>query len=710
MSFPSARRARSARRLFTVGMLTVLAALALTATASAKTSEHVGYITDFGLGANDPLGPPSEPGSSIFVNALTGTTPGTTYTTADSSKTVSITDVPVSLIDSTGESAVEPFDTLIVYEVCDIASHPKTMEAINTFLVNGGKVMIFDADRCAEDSAGRANYGAFLFPFETSSPGPLGAEGEYTHVVASTLTAGITTGPVESDEVGDANIFTTFEGPWCASVVAKNKLGAEGFVQATAQTPNGGLVIYEGGDNWFTFGHTNHRLVVFDDMLKQNWAPAGLPCAIPASGITLSPPTQTHEAGGTATVTAKVTNIEGAGVEGTEVSFEVTSGPNAGKTGTVKTNSSGEAEFTYTGSSTPGTDMVVASFTDSLGHKHTSNSVEVVWEDQRITATGENISGVEGAKTSGTVANFVDPDTSATPGEYEATIEWGDGSSSTGTISGTAGKFSVSGEHTYTEEGHYTVTTHITDVDTPSNNATATATATIADAPLSATGVSAVSPMAFSGTVAHLKDANTFGSIADFTVTIEWGDGSSSTGTVSGSGGTYTVSGSHLYMSTGFFTVKVKILDDGGSEAEATSTILIFATTSGGNFVIGDKDAALETPVTFWGAQWWKLNALSGGTAPSAFKGFANTPSTAPSCGTEWSTDPGNSSGPPAGPLPEYIAVIVSNHITKSGSTISGNTPEVVVVKTNSGYAPNPGHAGTGKVVGVVCGGGAPPE
>ena len=49
------------------------------------------------------------------------------------------------------------------------------------------------------------------------------------------------------------------------------------------------------------------------------------------------------------------------------------------------------------------------------------------------------------------------------------------------------------------------------------------------------------------------------------------------------------------------------------------------------------------------------------------------------------------------------MGVIVSSSITKSGSTISGNTPDIVVVKTNSGYAPDPGHAGTGTVVAQVC-------
>ena len=55
--------------------------------------------------------------------------------------------------------------------------------------------------------------------------------------------------------------------------------------------------------------------------------------------------------------------------------------------------------------------------------------------------------------------------------------------------------------------------------------------------------------------------------------------------------------------------------------------------TSGGSFVIGDGNAAVGQKVTFWGAQWSKLNTLSGGSAPASFKGFENMPATLPSCG-----------------------------------------------------------------------------
>ncbi len=122
----------------------------------------------------------------------------------------------------------------------------------------------------------------------------------------------------------------------------------------------------------------------------------------------------------------------------------------------------------------------------------------------------------------------------------------------------------------------------------------------------------------------------------------------------------------------------------------------------GGSFVVGDQNVVIGSSVTFWGAQWWKLNSLSGGNSPASFKGFAKTPST-PACGTGWSTDPGNSTPPPAGPLPAFMGVIATSSSTQNGSAISGNTLHIVIVRTNPGYAPDSGHAGTGTVVAVVC-------
>src|SRR5205814_2479582 len=164
-------------------------------------------------------------------------------------------------------------------------------------------------------------------------------------------------------------------------------------------------------------------------------------------------------------------------------------------------------------------------------------------------------------------------------------------------------------------------------------------------------------------------------------------------------GGPFMVSGSHTYASTGPESISASVSDDGGSTTSVSGcTVLIFApVATGGAFVLGDGISAPGTAVTFWGAQWSTLNTLSGGPAPSSFKGFALSPAT-PSCGLDWSTDPGNSASPPAGPLPAFIGVIVTNSSSQSGSQITGDTVHMVVVQTNSGYTPAVGYAGIGSV------------
>jgi hypothetical protein len=49
------------------------------------------------------------------------------------------------------------------------------------------------------------------------------------------------------------------------------------------------------------------------------------------------------------------------------------------------------------------------------------------------------------------------------------------------------------------------------------------------------------------------------------------------------------------------------------------------------------------------------------------------------------------------------MGVLVASKTTKSGSTTSGNIVHIVVVTPDPGYAPNPGHPGTGKIVTTVC-------
>ena len=327
--------------------------------------------------------------------------------------------------------------------------------------------------------------------------------------------------------------------------------------------------------------------------------------------------------------------------------------------------------------------------------------------EQSINASGMTLTATEGGQFSGAVASFTDPDTTAIAADYTASINWGDGSAaSAGSISGSGGSFTISGVHTYMEEATYSVSVTITDTDNATNTANARPTARVADAQLSAAAACpSFTQQSYSGPVATFSDAaSPSGTLSDFSAAIDWGDGSASAGTVTGvDGGPYGVSGSHSYAATGNFTITTTITDVGGRQATARCHTLAFAfAPGGGSFVIGDGNAKVGDAVLFWGAQWSKHNVVSGGPAPRSFKGFAETPST-PTCGFTWSTDPGNSTPPPAGPLPAYMAIVVTSGVKQAGSAISGDVVRIVVVRTDAGYARDPGHEGTGTVVAVVC-------
>lgn len=135
-----------------------------------------------------------------------------------------------------------------------------------------------------------------------------------------------------------------------------------------------------------------------------------------------------------------------------------------------------------------------------------------------------------------------------------------------------------------------------------------------------------------------------------------------------------------------------------------TCPVIVYGKSTGGTFVIGDGNAILNGEADFWGSQWWKDNTWSGGVNPgvASLKGYLDAVDLPGNCGGSWSTRPGNSSKPPSS-IPPYMAVVVSSTITKNGSTIAGDVVAEVIVKTDPGYGPNPGHDGTGTIVAIRC-------
>jgi hypothetical protein len=124
----------------------------------------------------------------------------------------------------------------------------------------------------------------------------------------------------------------------------------------------------------------------FDSVCRGNesiqWTPIGsAPC--PGSVLKLTPTTQVVVPGAMATEMAKFSNCVG-GLPGVTVHFAVTSGPNAGVSGSAVTNSNGVAAFSYTGGQTQGIDFAQATVTNTVG-TIASNTANVYWETATLT-------------------------------------------------------------------------------------------------------------------------------------------------------------------------------------------------------------------------------------------------------------------------------------------------------------------------------------
>jgi hypothetical protein len=78
----------------------------------------------------------------------------------------------------------------------------------------------------------------------------------------------------------------------------------------------------------------------------------------------------------------------------------------------------------------------------------------------------------------------------------------------------------------------------------------------------------------FTGAVATFTDANTAAAAGQFIATINWANGKTSVGTVSGGDGVFTVTGTHTFMAAGIYPVKVTVAMDlpGVSGVVVTST------------------------------------------------------------------------------------------------------------------------------------------
>jgi hypothetical protein len=225
-----------------------------------------------------------------------------------------------------------------------------------------------------------------------------------------------------------------------------------------------------------------------------------------------------------------------------------------------------------------GSYTIIVSETNTVAQVTSKGAALVTVSALPLIASGSPVNGFEGNPVSALIATFTDTyPASRVPSDYSATITWGDGTTTAGTINVGAGStYDVEGVKDYSDEGQYPIQVQITGPGTAL--ATVTTLANVTDAPLSSTSapVAPVVGNSFSGAVAQFTDANGLATTADFTAIIDWGDGTTGVGTVAGTAAAgFTVNGTHTYLSSGPVTVNVSIKDKGSATTSVSDNVTV---------------------------------------------------------------------------------------------------------------------------------------
>lgn len=211
-------------------------------------------------------------------------------------------------------------------------------------------------------------------------------------------------------------------------------------------------------------------------------------------------------------------------------------------------------------------------------------SVPAYGDETDLAGSGVSVGPVvEVQALSQVLGSFIDTDDpTATAGSFNATINWGDGTTSTGTITANpSGGFFVSGTHTYGDE----LTNNVASITITSVGETGSITFTdgfnvVEAETLTGTTFTATVGTPFIGQVSSFTDVNSANTASDFSVVINWGDGTASAGIVSGGAGVFDISGTHTYAGPWQFPVTSTLQLDGFGDDSVTSTANVAGSTS----------------------------------------------------------------------------------------------------------------------------------
>jgi uncharacterized repeat protein (TIGR01451 family) len=334
---------------------------------------------------------------------------------------------------------------------------------------------------------------------------------------------------------------STYFDPWIRLYGPDGKLLGSSAGSATAQVTNRAaiagsyLVIVSDGDL-----NLNTSDTIGDTGTYQLTATGTGNCDTPALDCSLTPQLATNTVGTAHTVIDFVTTNLQAAV-GALVNFSVISGPNIGQSGSTNTDVSGQASFTYTGNSTPGTDIIRA--IASLNGQSVTCTATKVW------IALPPVAGFSATPTNGAaplLVNFTDSSTGTITNRL-----WSFGDTGTSTLANPS--------HTYSNAGVYSVSLTVFG---PGGLG-----ATNALSLITVTNVLPVAGFTANPTNGAAPLMVVFGDTSTGTITNRlwtFGDGAASGGTAP----------THTYTTAGVFSVSLTVFGPGGSDTLSRPSLI----------------------------------------------------------------------------------------------------------------------------------------
>lgn len=421
----------------------------------------------------------------------------------------------------------------------------------------------------------------------------------------------------DSGNVERALSTINFQGPNNVSATAENITGTEGTalgspVVATFNDPSGSVTSWTTQINWGD-GTSSFQTLSSTGTTSQVNLTGDHTYSAPGTYTVTTTITDASNSSDTTTVTSiariskgqitvqgqPVSATEGPGFSGAVASFTNTDHSttpasyaatidwgdgSATSAGTVTAVSGTPGSFTVSGGHTyaeAGTytiHVTVAGGDDPTTSASGSGTATVA--EATITVSAGTIAATTGTPFSGQVATFTDGDPLTPAGDYTASVQWGDGASSAGTVSGSGGSFTVNAAHTYTTAGSYPLTVTVHETDGASGTGSGSVGASDTTLTVTGRGTVLLPTQTFSGTLATVRYGTPSSPASAFSAQINWGDGHTGPGRVTGAGGNYSVTGSHTFAGNGPFTVRITVTDPAARTGSATTTVLIPSTVS----------------------------------------------------------------------------------------------------------------------------------